>query len=116
MNFLEWNNLIAKHFFNPDQAGKDIHLFITKQEIINLAKENFNEETDQEIWEDYLRKLKNGLPGSGGFPDIFDKAIYAFQQWKKPYLKSIEGVEIKYPPYIAHLVFAVLPLLRYQLL
>ena len=114
MNFLEWNNLIAKHFFNPDQAGKDIHLFITKQEIINLAKENFNEETDQEIWEDYLRKLKNGLPGSGGFPDIFDKAIYAFQQWKKPYLKSIEGVEIKYPPYIAHLVFAVLPLIEIQ--
>lgn len=114
MNFLEWNNLIAKHFFNPDQAGKDIHLFITKQEIINLAKENFNEETDQEIWEDYLRKLKNGLPGSSGFPDIFDKAIYAFQQWKKPHLKSIEGVEIKYPPYIAHLVFAVLPLIEIQ--
>ena len=79
MNFLEWNNLIAKHFFNPDQAGKDIHLFITKQEIINLAKENFNEETDQEIWEDYLRKLKNGLPGSSGFPDIFDKSIDTFQ-------------------------------------
>ena len=33
-------------------------MYITKQEIINLAKENFGEETDQEIWEDYLRKLK----------------------------------------------------------
>ena len=114
MNFLDWNNIIAKHFFNPDQAGKDIHLFITKQEIINLAKENFSDETDQEIWEDYLRKLKNGLPGSSGFPDIFDKATHAFQQWKRAGLKSIEGVELKYPPYISHLVFSVLPLIEIQ--
>ena len=39
----EWNNIISAYFFNPDNAGKDIHLFITKQEIINLAKENFEE-------------------------------------------------------------------------
>lgn len=114
MNFLEWNNHIAKHFFNPDQAGKDIHLFITKQEIINLAKQNFGEETDQKIWEDYLLKLKNGLPGSSGFPNIFDKATHAFQQWKRTGLKSIEGVELKYPPYISHLVFSILPLIEIQ--
>jgi hypothetical protein len=113
MNFLEWNNHIAKHFFNPDQAGKDIHLFITKQEIINLAKENFEEETDQEIWEDYIRKIRNGLPGSNGFPDIFDKAIHAFHQWKKG-IRAVDGVELKYPPYISHLVFAVLPLIEIQ--
>jgi hypothetical protein len=113
MNFLEWNNHIAKHFFNPDQAGKDIYLFITKQEIINLAKENFEEETDQEIWEDYLRKLGKGLPGSSGFPDIFDKAIHSFHQWKKG-IRAIDGVELKYPPYISHLVFAVLPLIEIQ--
>ena len=113
MNFLEWNNHIAKHFFNSDQAGKDIHLFITKQEIINLAKETFEEETDQEIWEDYLRKLRNGLPGSSGFPDIFDKAIHSFHQWKKG-IRAIDGVELKYPPYISHLVFAVLPLSEIQ--
>lgn len=113
MNFLEWNNHIAKHFFNSDHAGKDIHLFITKQEIINLAKENFEEETNQEIWEDYLRKLRNGLPGSSGFPDIFDKAIHSFHQWKKG-IRAIDGVELKYPPYISHLVFAVLPLIEIQ--
>ena len=78
MNFLEWNNHIAKHFFNLDQAGKNIHLFITKQEIINLARENFIEETDEEIWIDFLGKLKNGLPGSSGFPNIFDKALFSY--------------------------------------
>jgi len=114
MNFLEWNNHIARHFFNPDRAGKDILLFITKQEIINLAKENFDGETDKEIWEDFLRKLRNGLPGSSGFPDIIDKALHAFQQWKRPGIKSIEGVELKYPTYISYLVFSVLPLIEIQ--
>jgi hypothetical protein len=114
MNYLEWNNLIANHFFNLDNAGKNIHLFITKQEIINLGRGNFNEETDEEIWADFLRKLKNGLPGSSCFPNIFDKALYAFQQWEKPGIKSIEGVEVKYPLYISYLVFTVLPLIEIQ--
>lgn len=114
MKFIEWNNHIAKHFFNPDHAGKDILLFITKQEIVNLGRPNFDGETDEEIWNDYLRKIKNGLPGSNNFPDIFDKAIHAFKQWNRTGLKSIEGVELKYPPYIAHLVFAVLPLIEIQ--
>lgn len=114
MNFLEWNNHIAKHFFNPDQAGKDIYLFITKKEIINLARKNFNGESDTKIWTDFLRKLRNGLPGSSDFPDIFDKALHAFHQWKRPGLKSIDGVELIYPPYISHLVFSVLPLIEIQ--
>jgi hypothetical protein len=112
MKYLEWNNHIAKHFFNPDQAGKDIHLFITKQEIINLARETFNTETDKEIWDDFVRKLKTGLPGSSAFPNIFDKAFHSFQQWKR--LKSIDGVELKHPPYISYLVFSVLPLIEIQ--
>lgn len=114
MNFLEWNNRIAEHFFNSSQAGKDILLFITKQEIINLARENFDGESDQEIWIDFLVKIRNGLPGSSGFPNLFDKAVHSFQQWKRPGLKSIEGIELKYPPYISHLVFTVLPLIEIQ--
>ncbi|MDB5203576.1 MAG: hypothetical protein JWQ27_2985 [Ferruginibacter sp.] len=91
-----------------------MHLFITKQEIVNLVKEHFADKTDKEIWEDYLLKLKNGLPGSSEFKNIFDKATHAFQQWKRSGLKSIEGVELIYPPYISHLVFTVLPLIEIQ--
>jgi len=114
MHFLEWNNTLAAHFFNSRHSGKDIFLFITKPEIINLAKKNFNGESDQEIWNDYLRKIRNGLPGSNSFPFIFDKAVHAYQQWNRAGLKSIEGFELKYPPYIGHLVFAVLPLIEIQ--
>lgn len=115
MKFLEWNNLLAKHFFNPDKGGKEIFLFITKQEIINLAKENFDGETDKEIWHDFIRIIKSGLTFNGEFPSIFDKAIYLYGHWKKPGLnKSIYGTTLLYPPYISYLVFSVLPLIEIQ--
>jgi hypothetical protein len=33
MNYLEWNNLIAQHFFNPENAGKDVYLYGLYQKI-----------------------------------------------------------------------------------
>lgn len=114
MKFLEWNNLLAKHFFNPDHAGKEIHLFITKREIINLAKDNFEEESDSEIWVDFLRIIKTGLTFSNEFPEIFDKAIHSCKLWKQAGRKSIGGTEQKYPPYLSYLVFSVLPLIEIQ--
>lgn len=112
MNFLQWNNLIASHFFNATNAGKNVHLFITKKEIISLAKRFLNDQNDEDIWDDFLRKLKVGLPGSSKFHDIFDKANHTFVEWNKPQLRYIEGTEILYPPYISHLVFSVLPLIE----
>lgn len=114
MNCIEWNNHIAKHFFNSKNAGKNIHLYITKQEIINLARGNFSEKDDCEIWADFITKLKNGLPDSNKFPDIFDKAIHSLEQWKRQGHKTKEGVTLKYPPFISYLVFSILPLIEIQ--
>jgi hypothetical protein len=114
MNYLEWNNIVAKHFFNPDQVNKEIHLFISKQEIINLGKNSYPEKSDLEIWKDFLSKLKIGLPGSNEFPDIFDKALHCYYQWNQVGLKSIGGTPLKYPLYISFLVFSVLPLIEIQ--
>ena len=114
MKFLEWNNHIAKHFFHPDHAGKEIHLFITKGEIINLAKDNFEVGSDSEIWDDFLRIIKTGLTFSNEFPEIFDKAIHLSKTWKEAGRKSIGGIEQKYPPYLSYLVFSVLPLIEVQ--
>lgn len=38
MKYLEWNNIISAYFFNPVNAGKDIHLYLTKNDIIGLGK------------------------------------------------------------------------------
>lgn len=107
MQYLEWNNIIAEYFFNSANAGKDIHLYTTKADIIHLANENFIEESEDEIWDDFIIAIKRGLPGSNG--NITAKAKYAHE---KRQLLRIDSIEIKYPPYIAYLVFFVLPLIE----
>lgn len=114
MKYLEWNNLISNYFFNAENAGKDVYLYITKKDIILLAKNNFNEETEEEIWADFLNKIKCGIPGSIGYPDIVDKATYAFKKWQCGGLKSVDGIELKHPTYICYLTFFVLPLIEIQ--
>lgn len=107
MTYLEWNNIISEYFFNPANAGRDIHLYLTRTDIIHLAQSYFNEETEDEIWDDFVRAAKRGLPGSNG--NIIVKAKHAYD---KRNLIRIDSVEIKYPPYIAYLVFIVLPLIE----
>jgi hypothetical protein len=114
MKFLEWNNLISSYFFNSANAGKDIYLYLTKTDVINIGRKQITNESDNAIWNDFLTKIKSGLPGSKDYPDIIDKALYSYQQWKQNSIKSIEGIELKYPPYISYLVFAVLPLNEIQ--
>jgi hypothetical protein len=107
MKYLEWNNIISEYFFNPENAGKDIHLYITKIDIINIARQYFIIETEDEIWENFVSKIKIGLPGATG--NVIARAKYAYD---KRSLKSIDSIEIKYPPYISYLVFLVLPLIE----
>lgn len=107
MKYLEWNNLIAEFFFNPSNAGKDIHLYLTRNDIISIASLHFDEETEDEIWSDFVGKIKFGLPGASG--NVIARAKYAYE---KRNLKSIDSIEIKYPPYISYLVFLVLPLIE----
>lgn len=111
MRLLDWNSLLVEHFFNPSKSGKEIHLYISRQEIINLARPSFENESDQQIWIDFINKLRLGLPGSQAYPDIFDKANHAYGEWKRG-VRSIGGSSIKYPPYVAHLIFTVLPLIE----
>lgn len=114
MKYLEWNNLIAGYLFNIQKAGTEIYLYVSKNDILNLARPYFEEETDEEIWDDFIRKIKNSTPGSQNYPDIISKATYLYGKWQTPGLRSIDGVEIIYPPYLGYLVFLVLPLIEIQ--
>ncbi len=66
MKYLEWNIIISAYFFNPSNTGKDIYLYLTKNDIVNITKQHFNEETDDEIWADFITSIKRGVPGSNG--------------------------------------------------
>lgn len=107
MNYLEWNNILSSYFFNPANAGKDIFLYLTKNDIIGIARTYFEGKDENFIWIDFIDSIKNGLPGSDG--NILAKAIFAYS--KKNCLR-IDDVPILYPPYISYLVFFVLPLIE----
>jgi len=117
MKYLEWNNFLSKYFFNPANAGKDIHLYLTKNDIINLARQCFNDETEEEIWADFVNSIKRGMPGSNG--NVIAKAKHAHSKNKLVGIKKTDGtfatiddVPVLYPPYISYLIFIVLPLIE----
>jgi hypothetical protein len=117
MKYLEWNNIISAYFFNPVNAGKEIHLYLTKNDIIGIARQNFNEETEDEIWYDFIKSIKRGIPGSNG--NVIAKAKHAHSKNNLIGLKKSDGtfaaiddVPVLYPPYISYLTFIVLPLIE----
>jgi hypothetical protein len=117
MKYLEWNNIISAFFFNPANAGKDVYLYLTKGELIGLARKYFEEEKDEDIWNDFINSIRRGIPGSTG--NVITKAKYAYSKNNALYHKrrdgsplEIEGVPVCYPAYIAYLVFLVLPLIE----
>jgi hypothetical protein len=117
MKYLEWNNIISAYFFNSANAGKEIHLYLTKKDIISLGRPLFSAETDEEIWLSYIRSIMRGLPGSCG--NIIKKAKFAHSKNNLVRLKKADGtfatidnVEVLYPPYVSYLAFIVLPLIE----
>lgn len=117
MTYSEWNLLISNYFFNPKAAGKEVRLYLTKSDIINLGREKLTEKNDKEIWSDFIKSIINGIPGSYGC--ILSKARYVHSKnslvgKNKPdgTPAEIEHVPVLYPPFISYLAFLVLPLVE----
>jgi hypothetical protein len=58
MTYLEWNEHIAKLFFKPDNAGKDILFYLTKHDLIKYSRPIFSGTSDEEIWADFIHAIK----------------------------------------------------------
>lgn len=54
MTYLEWNEHIAKFFFKPENAGRDIMFYLTKQDLIKYSRSFFSSKSDDEIWADFI--------------------------------------------------------------
>ena len=52
MDYQGWNNLIASHFFNKKMAGKEVLLFVNKEELKDLGK------SKRLTVNDFLRAIK----------------------------------------------------------
>lgn len=107
MDYLNWNNLISSALFSQKNAGKDVYIYLSKNDIIGLGKAKFQTESEENIWSDYILSIKNGIPGSSG--NIACRAKYCYE---KRHLSRINMIELTFPPYISYLVFLVLPLIE----
>ena len=92
MDYKEWNNAIASHFFNEKMAGKEVLLFVNKETIQDLGK------TKRTAKNDFIRAIKEEAETAEG--NICKRANQLYKNWRK------SGSE--YPPYIAYLAFFVL--------
>jgi len=93
MNYLEWNDSIARHFFNEENAGKEILLYVNDEILTEIGRANGCDV------DDFVISVKKGPPwiSRSGF---CQKALEAFRGWRE------RGRE--YPPYISYLACFVL--------
>jgi hypothetical protein len=103
MTYLEWNEHIAKQFFKPGNAGKDIHFYLTKQDLIRTSKEFFSDDDDEGIWADFIRAIKYDDKKEDVLLKPFSpitRPLYLFRHWNK----------IDTPPFVAYLILYIIPL------
>lgn len=93
MEYLEWNDSIARHFFNEENAGKEILLYVNDEILTGIGRAN------RCGVDDFVASVKKGPPWASrsGF---CQKALEAFEGWRE------RGRE--FPPYISYLACFVL--------
>ncbi len=92
-SYLGWNDALARRFFSPDMAGRNVHLYVNQKLISDL------ETTLEPALGKFLDAIKLGPPGATR-EGVCQRALQAFHYWRSA------GRE--YPPYIAYLCLFVL--------
>jgi len=93
LNYLEWNDLIAKYFFNEEKAGREVLLYINEHLLENLG-------SDQKACkDDFINALKIG-PLWVNRQGFCQKALQTCTNWRSR--------QLNYPPYVGYLSFFVL--------
>lgn len=95
MDYLEWNDLIANRFFNPDKGGMRVFLYVTRNVIEEVGAPHGVGLAD------FVEAVKAGPPwntrhGRG----ICQQALQALDNWR--------GRHLALPPHIGYLALFVL--------
>lgn len=94
MNYLDWNNAIAEHFFRPDFAGRRVHLYVAEETVERIGKLHDCGP------EDFVEAVKKGYGIARG-----KNICEAASTWVEG--RDWRQLEFEYPPYIAYLAFFV---------
>ena len=92
MDYTDWNLTIARYFFNPSMAGKEILLFVNEEKINDLGSPNKANVSD------FIDALKKDSELSDNV--LCKRALRLYKDWRQK--------ESEYPPYIAYLALFVL--------
>ena len=93
MDYLTWNEIITRHFFTAEKAGKEVLLYVNEPLIARLG-EPFRAELA-----DFVQAAKKG-PAWTTRSGFCQKALQTFEGWRS------RGFDC--PPYVAYLAFFVL--------
>ncbi len=103
MTYSEWNNHIAKYFFRPENAGKNILFYLTKQDLIKYSRTLFSGTSDEEIWADFLNAIKYGEQEPSDLRIEYSpvtRPLELYSNWNRT----------DTPPFIAYLILYIIPL------
>lgn len=93
MDYLEWNDLLVKHYFDASMAGREVLLYVNSDVIETLGKP-YGAGVD-----DLIESVKKG-PGWATKSGLCQRALQAYGNWRNR--------KLEYPPYVGYLVFFVL--------
>lgn len=103
MKYLDWNAHITNLFFKPENAGRDIHFYLTKQDLVRYSRAIFDGKSDDEIWADFIQAIKFGQQ-DGRNEQIpyspIERPQELYSNWNRT----------DTPPFIAYLILYIIPL------
>ena len=93
MDYQEWNDLIAKHFFDESKAGREVLLYVNEQLINELGA------SKGVGLQDFIEAVKKG-PSWATHSGFCQRALQALKNWRMR--------DLEYPTYVAYLALFVL--------
>jgi len=106
MNYLEWNNAIIKHFFNPENEEKEVMLYFSETVIEEIGVNNFQKPEEGYI-ENFYKALRFGVFGIPN--DNYINRILSLENKYQNGCRAINMVTLEYPPYLSYILTFLLP-------
>lgn len=94
MNYFEWNELLAEHFFKDDKAYEDVIIYVNEDIISQIGTGRSSTQLD------FINAIRAG-PFETQNEEICEDAFSLYQNWRTKFNSG-------FPPYIAYLSFFVL--------
>ncbi len=93
MDYLDWNNRLAEHFFRPENAGRRVYLYATRELIERIGQRS------GAGFQDFVEAVKRG-PEWVHRSGLCQRVLESMKDWRRR--------DLPYPPYIASLSLFVI--------